>query len=346
MGRYTRASPEARPQGSIAARTSAGGHALNRSSPKLAAAALVVLASFGAARAQTVPATLGAPGGMDPTQTVTPPRETGGGPYGVPGLRNVAGIETRGRLPGEFLDAYATARANVAGARWTYIGALLRFDNAVYAKYAQFEVSAEHRAAQDKLDAALAKYEAARGRALGPLNQDDRYVGVEDLHRALGNRLQTVAENGGPGGDPARTEAQVRALSQLRLEARLQNAERERDALRDNAEVDQARQEVRQAGVELRRLREDFALKTRLDEALLAQRREVDDLRAAKVAASAYYNAAKDNRIDAVRYNRRALSDGDFGVHDGYGYGDYYGGFGYRRGIGIGVGVGSGVIYE
>jgi len=221
--------------------------------------------------------------------------------------------------PAAEVQAVPAARARAAIARMELLRSQVDLDRGTRAAVVAFKKSDDMSKAQAEETEAYAAYQAAREKALAPLESDGQYQALKEHRRKLGEQLADQHAQYKPKLN------EIFALAGLKLEYSMSITLREAALLRESSEVRDARSKLTAANAKVSGLRARFAADLREDPDLIAARRAVFDSKVAHVAAQAYMSGLKEARgiaLDYAYWVRRYNPYRVFG-YDPYGFNPY-----------------------
>ncbi|HEV2296474.1 MAG TPA: hypothetical protein VGR35_21700 [Tepidisphaeraceae bacterium] len=238
--------------------------------------------------------------------------------------------------PAAEVQAVPAAKARAAIAKMELLRAQANLNRGTRAAVRTFEHSDEVSKARSEQNQAYQQYQAARERALQPLQNDEQYRAAQIMKQELRDQIVERHYEAGPE-KPVLHE--IIAMAGLKLRYATQMTNREVEALRSSPEVSEARERLVAASERVTNLRQRFDQDLRDDPDLIAARRAVFDQKVAHVASQAYLAGLKEARGIALdyayfvrRYNPyRVMGYDRYGFHRSYyGYGGAFDkGYGY-----------------
>ena len=240
--------------------------------------------------------------------------------YRAPQMQAQAPNNPYSDYPAPEVQAVPAARARAAIAKMEHLRAQADLNRGTRAVVRTFNKSEDMNKAMAEENAAYAEYQAARDRALQPLDSDDRYQALKALRKKLGEQI--AAKH----AEHKDVSEELLALAGVKLNYSTSLTLREAALLRSSNEVNDAKRRLVAATGRIADLRARFADDVRDDPDLIASRRNVFDARVALVAAQSYLAGVKEARgiaLDYAYYTRRHNPYRVMG-YDPYGFNPYY----------------------
>jgi hypothetical protein len=225
--------------------------------------------------------------------------------------------------PASEVQAVPAAKARAAIARMELLRAQAELNRGTRAAVRTFENSEDMSKATAEQNQAYQQYEAARERALRPLQDDAQYQAAQLMKRKLGEQIVEKHQQADPH-KPVLHE--IIAMAGLKMRYSMSMTNREVELLRASTEVSDARSRLVSATNRLSGLRDRFDNDLRDDPDLIAARRAVFDQKVAHVASQAYLAGLKEARGIALDYAYFARRYNPYRVmgYDPYGFGRTY----------------------
>ncbi len=247
-----------------------------------------------------------------------------------------------GQFPSEEVRDAVVANAQAVNARAVAREAETALDRAVWQARRNFDNSREYKEALEAERAAYIEYQAARNRALRPLNDDPRYQAIMSLRNDLTAQLasaqqapeeaqviQTSAAYGMRRAPMGPVRQEIVALATARMNFSADARLMENQLVRSDERVREVRERLSMANARASGMRAAFDDALRTDPELLEVRKNLEQARIARVTSAAYSAGALSaarRAVDFAYYTRRA------DVYFGYGSNmdDYSYGYGSR----------------
>ena len=189
------------------------------------------------------------------------------------------------------------ARAEATVAKYTYESLNRQLSRMTDNLRNDFRESEKFVQATDKFNAAYAKLEAARERAVKDLKQSDQYQASLSLkNRVTAQIAEEVAK------DPKNLDVdRLSALASLKLDFMSQVRVLEQDAIAASTEVVDAREKLQTAGVELASLERQFEKTIRDNVELIDLRKSCEEAKISYLASSAYLSELRT--VSSISYD-------------------------------------------
>jgi hypothetical protein len=228
------------------------------------------------------------------------------------------------------VQAVPAAKARAAIARMELLRSQVNLDRGTRAAVRRFENSDDMLKATADQDAAYARYQAARERALQPLKGDAQYRAAQDMKQQIGDKIVEKHEQAGATKDKPMLH-EILAMAQIKMRYASAATKREVDALSKSDEVRQAKSLLVSSAQNTTKLRNRFADDVREDPDLVAARRAVFDQKVAYVASHTYLDALYEARGIALDYAYFVRGYNPYRVmgYDPYGFRYSYSGYNY-----------------
>jgi hypothetical protein len=222
----------------------------------------------------------------------------GGERYQAPQLSSVNNPYSD--YPAAEVQAVPAAKARAAIAHMELLRAQANLNRGTRAAVRGFEKSEDMSKATAEQKAAYQRYQAARDRALQPLQSDADYRAAQDMKKRIGDQIVEKHQEQAQADKPVLHE--ILALATIKLRYSMKATNREAELLRQSSEVHEARTQLASASDRVSSLRSRFDADLRDDPDLVAARRAVFDQKVATVAASAYLSGLYESRGIALDY--------------------------------------------
>jgi hypothetical protein len=268
-------------------------------------------------------------------------RPYGGGAYYTSGGEGVTYRAPQMAAPNNYYSDYPyaevqavpAAKARAAIARMELLRSQVNLDRGTRAAVRRFEKSDDMMKATADQDAAYARYQAARERALQPLENDAQYRAAQEMKQQIGDKIVEKHESAGASGATKDKPVlhEILAMAQIKMRYAAAATKREVDALSKSGEVRQARSLLVSSAQNTTKLRNRFNDDLREDPDLVAARRAVFDQKVAYVASHAYLDALYEARGIALDYAYFVRGYNPYRVmgYDPYGFRYSYYGYNY-----------------
>jgi len=233
--------------------------------------------------------------------------------------------------PAAEVQAIPAAMARAAISRMELLRSQVTLDRGTRAAVKRFEKSDDMSKATAAQQEAYARYQAARAKALEPLQSDSQYLAAQELKKRLGDQIVEKHEAAAGAPDTAKPVLhEILAMATLKLRYSMAATNRETEALRQSAEVRDARTQLVSASTKVNALRTRFADDLREDPDLIAARKAVFDQKVAYVASHVYLDGLREARCIALDYAYFIHGYNPYRVmgYDPYGFGRSYYGYG------------------
>ncbi len=230
--------------------------------------------------------------------TAQQPRPHGEPMYEAPQLSSVNNPYSD--YPAAEVQAVPAAKARAAIAAMELLRAQADLSRGTRAAVRSFKSSDESSKATAEQSEAYKQYQAARERALQPLQSDAEYQAAQVMKDKLRAQIADAHEQAAAVEKPVLHE--IIAMATIKLRYSVQASNREAAMLRDSAEVREARTKLVSAAGRVSGLRERFSNDLRDDPDLIAARRAVFDQKVAHVASQTYLAGLKEARGIALDY--------------------------------------------
>ena len=198
--------------------------------------------------------------------------------------------------PAAEVQAVPGARARLAAARAQFDDAQSALHLLIDRLKEDFEYSADLSAAMRAEKNAYDRYTAARDRVLKQVAADSEYRTLRNLCKDLNDRLFNLKAN------PTANKSEIIATAELKLAYATKVSDMESDALKADSPTQDAKSRLIDAAAKTADLRAQFQRSLHRDKTVLAARREMQDAKVARVAASAMLDGALEARDIALDY--------------------------------------------
>jgi len=230
--------------------------------------------------------------------------------------------------PAAEVQSVPAAKARFAIAQMEMLRSQVNLDRGTRAAVKHFEKSDDMSKATAAQKEAYAKYQAARDRALQPLQSDAEYRAAQEMKKKIGDQIVEKHEAAATSDKPVLHE--ILALATIKLRYAMKASNREVEALQQSSDVREARSQLVNASSKVSNLRTRFADDLREDPDLIAARKAVFDQKVAWVASQAYLGGLIEARGIALDYAYFIHGYNPYRVfgYDPYGFGRSYAGYG------------------
>ena len=226
--------------------------------------------------------------------------------------------------PAAEVQAIPAAKARAAIAKMELLRAQAELNRGTRAAVRGFDKSDDVTKATNEQQQAYQQYQAAREKALQPLRDDKEYQAAQVMKDEIGKKIADKHAEATP--DKPVSMSEIFPLAWLKLNYSMRMTQRESDALRHNAEVNDARNKLASATNRVTSLRTRFDQDLREDPDLIAARRAVFDQKVAMVAAQSYLAGLREARGIAIDYAYFVRRHNPYRVmgYDPYGFNSRY----------------------
>ena len=226
--------------------------------------------------------------------------------------------------PAAEVQAIPAAKARAAIAKMELLRAQAELNRGTRAAVRGFDKSDDVTKATNEQQQAYQQYQAAREKALQPLRDDKEYQAAQVMKDEIGRKIADKHAEATP--DKPVSMSEIFPLAWLKLNYSMRMTQRESDALRHNAEVNDARNKLASATNRVTSLRTRFDQNLREDPDLVAARRAVFDQKVAMVAAQSYLAGLREARGIAIDYAYFVRRHNPYRVmgYDPYGFNSRY----------------------
>jgi hypothetical protein len=203
-------------------------------------------------------------------------------------------------FPQDPVHDWVVATARAARSRALLHLAEKQLNDSIRDAQSSFEQSREYRDAVATEKQAYDAYNAQRQKALQSVVHDPKYVAAIELRDQLADKLEHLRALARPNPLP-REDLLAIASQKLQYASDAHNMERE--ALENNAAVQDARQKMVQASARVSELRASFDNSVRMNPQIAQARSNLDMARVELITAEAYYGAAAEASVLATDYS-------------------------------------------
>ncbi len=226
--------------------------------------------------------------------------------------------------PAAEVQAIPAAKARAAIAKMEVLRAQAELNRGTRAAVRTFDQSDEVTKATSEQQQAYQQYQAARERVIQPLRDDKVYQAAQIMKDEIGKKLAEKHAEATPDKPASMTE--IFPLAWLKLNYAMRMTQRESEALRNSAEVNDARHRLASATNHVSTLRTRFDQDLRDDPDLIAARRAVFDQKVAMIAAQTYLAGLREARGIAIDYAYFVRRHNPYRVmgYDPYGFNSRY----------------------
>ena len=226
--------------------------------------------------------------------------------------------------PAAEVQAIPAARARAAIAKMELLRAQAELNRGTRAAVRGFDKSDDVTKATNEQQQAYQQYQAAREKALQPLRDDKEYQAAQVMKDEIGKKIADKHAEATP--DKPVSMSEIFPLAWLKLNYSMRMTQRESEALRHDAEVNDARSKLASATNRVTALRARFDQDLRDDPDLVAARRAVFDQKVAMIAAQTYLAGLREARGIAIDYAYFVRRHNPYRVmgYDPYGFHRYH----------------------
>ena len=226
--------------------------------------------------------------------------------------------------PAAEVQAIPAAKARAAIAKMELLRAQAELNRGTRAAVRGFDKSDDVTKATNEQQQAYQQYQAAREKALQPLRDDKEYQAAQVMKDEIGKTIADKHAEATP--DKPVSMSEIFPLAWLKLNYAMRMTQRESEALRHNADVNDARSKLASATNRVTALRTRFDQDLREDPDLVAARRAVFDQKVAMVAAQSYLAGLREARGIAIDYAYFVRRHNPYRVmgYDPYGFNSRY----------------------
>ena len=226
--------------------------------------------------------------------------------------------------PAAEVQAIPAARARAAIAKMELLRAQADLNRGTRAAVRSFDKSDDVTKATNEQQQAYQQYQAARERALEPLRDDKDYKAAQVMKDEIGKKIAEKHAEATP--DKPVPMSEIFPMAWLKLSYSMRMTQRESEALRQSAEVRDARNQLAAATERVTALRTRFDQDLREDPDLIAARRAVFDQKVAMIAAQTYMAGLYEARGIAIDYAYFIRRHNPYRVmgYDPYGFNRHY----------------------